>query len=87
MEINYKAEDFTPHGVIDKDVINYIVCNVNEFGPRYHLALSEIEKTRCSLHHADHTLYEDIADVTEQYLEGYGADIEDICDDLEEVFG
>lgn len=87
MEINYKAEDFTSHGVITEDVIKYVLDNVEDFEPRYYLALGTMEFCGCGLRNADHILFEAVADKAQEYLEGYGIDIEEICDDLEYVFG
>ncbi len=89
MEISYKAEDFTPHGKISKEDIKYVLENVEDFEPRYYLAMVAVEKYRCGLRDAVPDLFYAILDTLAKY-KGIYEEIDaydELFDDVEYVFG
>lgn len=88
MNIEYRPEDFTPHGIISADVIRHVVTTVGDFEPRYYLALGDIEFCGCGLDYADRDLWNDIVDAAFECFGFYEDEIPQcFFDDLEAVFG
>jgi hypothetical protein len=80
----YKAEDFNTENA-PKEMVQYIIDNVVDFGPRYQHALSIIGRDRCPLRMAYLGLYEDIEESMAEWCHDH-----DFCVDLydiEEIFG
>ena len=64
----YKAEDFNLTKA-PKELIQYVIDNVEDFEPRYQYASYLIGKTRCSLEHALEDLYYDIWGAMSEFFE------------------
>lgn len=72
--IKYKPEDFNLDNA-PKELVQYVIDNVDDFGKRYQKALTKIDRMRCPLRTADSNLYDEICDT-----------VEDWCSDNDEKF-
>lgn len=72
----YTAEDFNL-GNAPKEMVQYVIDNVEDFDARYARALDIIGRYRCPLRMADESLYNDI----------YNSMCEWVMDKVEEIFG
>ena len=80
----YKANDFNCTNA-PKEMVQYIIDNVEDFEPRYQHALSIIGRDRCPIWQADQSLYMEMQDT----LDDWCNDNEDNSDlyDVNEIFG
>lgn len=83
----YTADDFDTKNA-PKEMVQYIIDNVDDFEPRYQHALSIIGRDRCPLRMADYHLFGDI----HYAMAGWALDnnlTDDEFDefDIEEIFG
>ena len=72
--IKYKPDDFNLDNA-PKELVQYVIDNVDDFGRRYQKALTKIDRMRCPLRMADSNLYNEICD-----------NVEDWCSDNDENF-
>ena len=83
----YTAEDFNCENA-PKEMVQYVIDNVEDFELRYQHALGIIETKRCSLWYADGMLYDDIYDAMCNWMQDeYDCIPEDFDFDIEEIFG
>ena len=80
----YKAEDFNLENA-PKEMVQYVLDNVDDFESRYQYALSIIGRDRCPLQMADYTLFDDIRDAINEYSLDRCLDAD--AYDIEEIFG
>lgn len=80
----YKADDFNTENA-PKEMVQYVIDNVDDFEPRYQHALSIIGRDRCPIWHADQSLYMEMQDCMDDWCN----DNEDNSDlyDVNEIFG
>lgn len=83
----YKPEDFNLTNA-PKEMVQYVLDNVEDFEARYARAWDIIGRNRCPLRMADEALYDDIynsmCEWVNDELESYP---EDFDYDIEEIFG
>jgi hypothetical protein len=89
MTIEYRPEDFTPHGIITEEVVKHVLENVEDFEPRYYLAMKAIDEYKCTLEFANSILWDEIMEAA---LDCFDFDEwveipECFFDDLDSVFG
>lgn len=72
--MKYKPEDFNLDNA-PKELVQYVIDNVEDFGRRYQKALTKIDRMRCPLRMADSYLYDEICN-----------NVEDWCSDNDEKF-
>ena len=84
VENEYKPEDFNLNAA-PYDMVEYVLNNVEDFGPRYYLAWKTIGRMRCPLQHADSTLYDAISDAICDWCSDNEEDPDEF--DIEEIFG
>lgn len=80
----YTADDFNTENA-PKEMVQYVIDNVEGFESRYMSALSLMRHYRCPLSVADYCLFEDI----EECIGEWCHDNEDCSNlyDIEEIFG
>lgn len=80
----YKAEDFNLENA-PKEMVQYIIDNIEDFEHRYQHALETIGRDRCPIWQADQSLYMEMQDCMDDWCN----DNEDNSDlyDIEEIFG
>lgn len=80
----YTADDFNTENA-PKEMVQYVIDNVQDFNARYARAWKIIGRDRCPLRMASYGLYSDI----EEYIGEWGHDNEDCSNlyDIEEIFG
>ena len=86
----YTAEDFNLTNA-PKEMVQYVIDNVDDFEPRYQHALSIIGRDRCPLRMANLCLYAEIEDMIKEWCEQESwLKDKNICPDdydIEEIFG
>ena len=82
----YKPEDFNLTNA-PKEMVQYVLDNVEDFDIRYSLALKTIDKCRCPLYHADCSLYDDIYNAMCEWCNERDFYPEDYDYDIEEILG
>lgn len=83
----YTADDFNI-GNAPKEMVQYIIDNIDDFEPRYQHALSIIGRDRCPLSMADYPLFADIHSAMADWAidhNVYGEESDNY--DIEEIFG
>ena len=83
----YTAEDFNTENA-PKEMVQYIIDNVDDFEPRYQHALKIIGRNRCPLRMADYALFSCIRAAMEEWTREndiFGEGYDD--SDIEEIFG
>ena len=84
----YTAADFNTENA-PKEMVQYIIDNVDDFESRYQHALSIIGRDRCPLRMADPILYDDILDAGADWIvdndTSDGSEFPEY--DIEEIFG
>lgn len=80
----YTADDFNLENA-PKEMVQYVIDNVDDFEPRYQHALGVIGRDRCPIWQADQSLYMEMQDCMDDWCN----DNEDNSDlyDIEEIFG
>ena len=80
----YTADDFNTENA-PKEMVQYVIDNVQDFNARYARAWKIIGRDRCPLRMASYGLYSDI----EEYIGEWCHDNEDCSNlyDIEEIFG
>ena len=80
----YTADDFNTENA-PKEMVQYVIDNVQDFDARYASAWKIIGRDRCPLRMASYDLYSDI----EEYIGEWCHDNEDCSNlyDIEEIFG
>ncbi len=80
----YTTEDFNTENA-PKEMVQYVIDNVDDFDERYSNALETISIERCPIYRADQKLYMEIIDCVDDWCN----DNEDNSDlyDIEEIFG
>ena len=80
----YTADDFNTENA-PKEMVQYVIDNVQDFNARYARAWKIIGRDRCPLRIASYGLYSDI----EEYIGEWCHDNEDCSNlyDIEEIFG
>ena len=81
--MKYTAEDFNLDDAPVK-MVEYVIDNVEDFGERYHKALTKVDRMRCPLSMADCELYDEICDMVDDWCEDNGDDADEY--DVEEIF-
>lgn len=81
--INYKPEDFNLDNA-PKELVQYIIDNIDRFGKRYQMAITKIDRMRCPLRVADPQLYSELVDRAEEWCDDNNKDVEDY--DIDEIF-
>lgn len=76
----YTPDEFTPHGIVTKDVIQYVLDEVHDFHMRYAAEMCRIGRNRCPI---DHSLLCEIYDAASYITE---EDSDELWDDVSEVF-
>ena len=86
----YTAEDFNTENA-PKEMVQYIIDNVDDFEPRYQHALFVVGRDRCPLRMADLCLYAEISDMIEEWCsqENWLNDNDYCSDDFDigDIFG
>lgn len=84
----YKPEDFNI-GSAPKEMVQYVLDNVEDFDARYYLAIKEIGRSRCSLQRANESLFDEIKGAMVEWAmyESNLTDEEFEELDAEEIFG
>lgn len=80
----YTADDFNTENA-PKEMVQYIIDNIENFDERYGLAHDFIGKYRCPLIMAGRNLYFEISDRKDEWCRHNGLDPDDY--DIEEIFG
>ena len=81
--IKYKPEDFNLDNA-PKELVQYVIDNVDDFGKRYQKALTKIDRMRCPLRMADSNLYNEIYDTAEEWCSDNDDNIDNY--DIDEIF-
>lgn len=81
--MKYKPEDFNLDNA-PKELVQYVIDNVDDFGRRYQKALTKIDRMRCPLRMADGDLYDDICDNVEDWCSDNDKEFDDY--DVDEIF-
>ena len=81
--INYKPEDFNLDNA-PKELVQYIIDNIDRFGKRYQMAITKVDRMRCPLRMADPQLYSELIDRAEEWCDDNDKDVEDY--DIDEIF-
>lgn len=81
--IKYKPEDFNLDNA-PKDMVQYVIDNIDDFGKRYQKALTKIDRMRCPLRMADSNLYDEICDQVSDWCSDNNDDIDNY--DIDEIF-
>lgn len=81
--MNYKPEDFNLDNA-PKELVQYIIDNIDRFGKRYQMAITKIDRMRCPLRVADPQLYSELIDRAEEWCDDNDKDVEDY--DIDEIF-
>jgi len=83
----YTADDFNTENA-PKEMVQYVIDNVNDFEPRYQRALGIIGHYRCTLSMADYHLVCDINSAMADWAIDNNVTDEEFDDyDIEEIFG
>lgn len=82
----YKPEDFNLTNA-PKEMVQYVIDNVDDFESRYDHALKVMDIYRCPLYHADCSLYDDIYNTMCEWCNERDFYPEDYDYDIEEIFG
>ena len=84
----YKPNDFNFTNA-PKEMVQYVIDNVDDFEPRYKHALSIISQERCTLSHADCYLANEIYDTMCDWciVNDELCILDDGIADVEEIFG
>lgn len=83
----YTAADFYTRNA-PKEMVQYVIDNVEDFEPRYRHALSIMEDKKCPLQHADASLYDDLYEAMYDWaMDNKESYPEDFDYDIEEIFG
>lgn len=69
-----------------RDIYNRCKSNNDDFLALNSIALTRIDKMRCSLSSACKDLYDEIVSACEEYCDKHNIDIEDTDIDIEEIF-
>lgn len=81
----YTVDQFNTKNDYEEYLVQYVLNNVPDFGPRYSHALRIINYNRCSLSNADYELFRDISNAIYDYCADNGGNP---CDyDIEKIFG
>lgn len=80
----YTEDDFNTENA-PKEMVQYVIDNVDDFEPRYRHALSIIGRDRCPLSMADYPLFADISDAVDWWCNDNNDDPDNY--DVEEIFG
>ena len=81
--IKYKPEDFNLDNA-PKELVQYVIDNVEDFGRRYQKALTKIDRMRCPLRMADSYLYDEICNNVEDWCSDNDENFDDY--DVDEIF-
>lgn len=81
--IKYKPDDFNLDNA-PKELVQYVIDNVDDFGRRYQKALTKIDRMRCPLRMADSNLYNEICDNVEDWCSDNDDNIDNY--DIDEIF-
>lgn len=82
--IKYKPSDFNLENA-PKELVQYIIDNVDDFGRRYQKALTKVDRMRCPLATADSELYNEIMDRGTDWCTDNDDDMDNYS--IEEIFG
>ncbi|WP_296864593.1 hypothetical protein [uncultured Methanobrevibacter sp.] len=82
--IKYKPEDFNLDNA-PKELVQYIIDNIDDFGKRYQKAITKMDRQRCPFRIADNVLYNEINDRISDWCSDNDEDEDDY--DVEEIFG
>lgn len=82
----YRPEDFNLTNA-PKEMVQYVIENVDDFESRYDHALGVIDSERCPLYYADCSLYDDIYNAMCEWCNERDFYPEDYDYDIEEIFG
>ncbi len=86
----YTSDDFNTENA-PKEMVQYVIDNVDDFEPRYQHALSIIGRDRCPLRMANLCLYAEIEDMIKEWCEEDNWLNENSRNpddyDIEEIFG
>ena len=84
----YTSEDFNTKNDLEKEVVQYVIDNVDDFEPRYQHALKIIGRNRCPLSDADYPLFSDIRSTFVDWAIDTNLSDEELDEfDIEEIFG
>lgn len=84
----YTADDFNTENDLEKEVVQYVIDNVDCFEPRYQRALRIMGRNRCPLSMADYTLFSDIRSAFVDWAIDTNLSDEELDEfDIEEIFG
>lgn len=81
--MKYKPEDFNLDNA-PKELVQYVIDNVDDFGRRYQKALTKVDRMRCPLRMADSDLYNEICDNVEDWCSDNDEKFDDY--DIDEIF-
>ena len=82
----YTADDFNTENA-PKEMVEYVINNVEDFEPRYQHALKIIGRNKCPLQRADYQLWSEINDEITNWCYENDIEFDDNDYDIEEIFG
>lgn len=86
--MEYSVEDFNLEGDVPREMVQYVIDNIEDFGVRYYLALKMMDRMRCPLSMANESLYDEIKEkMVEWAMDNNITDSEFEEFDAEEIFG
>lgn len=87
----YTVDQFNTNGRHEEEIVQYVLDNVPDFGPRYSFANRIIGRDRCPLSRADYMLYRDISNAINDWCNDHedvsGVEVNPDAIDIEQIFG
>lgn len=87
----YTVDQFNTKNRHEEEIVQYVLNNVPDFGPRYSFANRIIGRERCPLSRADYELYRDISNAIYDWCfdheVNYGEKVNPDDINIEQIFG